>query len=631
MARTTFRLRCDAGIDAFAAQECREGLERLYGSDLWREDAEWTVSLSRKPDLPPEGYRLSGAPGSISVEAADDRGLLYGVYAFLRRAALGEEFSALKETAVPAAARRMLDHWDNVDGSIERGYAGASLFFRDGRLSYDPERIKDYARLLASVGVNHISLNNVNVRGGALRLITDDMLPEVAALAGLLRPFGLRLILSVHFDSPMLLGGLSTADPCDTKVSAWWQETAERVYRYIPDLSGFLVKADSEFQNGPASFGRTQADGANTIARALSPYGGMVFWRCFVYLCTQDWRDTVTDRPMAAYDHFHSLDGRFDDNVMLQIKNGPMDFQPREPLSPLFGAMPRTRQALEVQLTQEYTGQQIDLYALPVQWQEIFSSPITGERVLRDLIGQEVGGVSGVANVGDEENWTGHTLAQCNLYAFGRMAWDPSLTARQIVEEWVKLTFGRDPRLTEPLIAMMLSSRNTYEKYTAPLGIGWMVNISHHYGPNVEGYEYSPWGTYHRADWQAIGIDRTRGGTGYAAQYHPDVERLYSDLTTCPEELLLFFHRLPYTYPLQNGKTLLQHIYDTHFEGVEEVRGFVKTWESLRELLPESAYESVARKLALQLANAREWRDVVNTYFYRKTGKPDEHGRPIHK
>ena len=525
---------------------------------------------------------------------------------------------------------RILNHWDNINGHVERGYSGRSLFFNDGVIDYDPARIRDYARFLASIGINRVCCNNVNVTERAARMITEELLPDVAGLAAIFREFDIRFIIAVDFTSPRLLGRLNTYDPLDRDVIKWWEQASATVYNHIPDLAGFLVKADSEFRNGPAALGRTQADGANVIARALKPFGGKVYWRCFVYNCVQDWRDTVTDRPKAAYDHFYPLDGDFDDNVILQVKHGPSDFQVREPNSPLIGAMKHTAQAIEFQVTQEYTGQQIDLYALAVQWEEILNSPVSDTRTMRDLMGREVSTIVAVANTGLDTNWTGHMLAQANLYSFGRMACDPSLTAREVLSEWIALTFGKDSRLREPLLNMMIKSREVYEKYTSPLGLCWMVNINHHYGPNPEGYEFSKWGTYHRANHEAIGVDRTEKGTGYTAQYHPYLNELYSSLGSCPEELLLYFHRLRYDYRLKNGKTLLQHIYDTHFEGYEDVEEFIRTWDSLKPLLPDSAYKSVAARLQLQLSNAREWRDVVNTYFYRLTGVPDEHGRSIY-
>lgn len=623
------RLALRKGADSIVAEECRAGMTRLYGPDVWQDSSDLSLALGLDSGLPAEGYRIKGGPKGIDVAGGSRSGLLYGVYALLLRLASGADPMALCEQSAPAVPRRVLDHWDDMDGNVERGYAGKSLFFNGGRLAFDEGRIRDYARLLASVGVNAVAFNNVNVTREGARLMSEEMLPDVARLAGAFRPFGIRLVMAVHFESPKLLGGLATSDPMDEMVAEWWRAKADEVYRHVPDLSGFLVKADSEFRVGPMSMGRTQADGANMLARALAPHGGVVYWRCFVYNCQQDWRDTETDRYKAAYDYFRPQDGLFDGNVILQVKFGPADFQVREPLSPLLGAMKSTSEALELQIAQEYTGQQIDLYATAVQWEELFSQRVDARRTLRDLMGREVGAVCAVANTGGDRNWTGHTLAQANLYAFGRMAWDPGLTAEQVTREWVALTFGSDPAVREGVTGMLLKSRGAYEKYAAPLGVGWMVNAGHHYGPSVDGYEYARWGTYHRADNTAIGVDRTSRGTGLTRQYDPWLTRLYDDPAACPEELLLFFHRLPYGYRLKSGKTLLQHIYDTHFEGVEEVEGFIRTWESLKGKLPEETYLSVRERLARQLVNAKEWRDVINTYFRRKTGLPDEKGRTI--
>lgn len=617
-------------VDEFTAQECRLGAQRLYGQHIWQEGAAFCVALIHDASLADDGFVLEGRTDGITILGGKPFGLLYGVYAFLMHLGAGTPPQHIHQQSAPAAARRVLNHWDNITGDIERGYAGKSIFFRDGQLAYDPDRMVAYARLLASIGINQLSINNVNVTAQSARLITPQYLPQLAALAQIFRPFGIQLILSVHFDSPVILDGLPHSDPLDAAVAAWWHEKAAQVYAHIPDLAGFLVKADSEFQAGPASFGRTQADGANTIARALAPHGGTLYWRCFVYDCMQDWRDTQTDRPMAAYQHFFPLDGSFDENVVLQIKNGPVDFQVREPLSPLLGTMSRTRQALEFQITQEYTGQQIDLFALAVQWEEVLSSYVNDQLPLRGLIGSKIDTVAAVANIGNDDNWTGHLLAQCNWFAFGRLAWDPTLSARQILTEWVHLTFGSQPSLVNPLVDMLLASRHIYESYTAPLGIGWMVNTGNHYGPSVDGYEYSAWGTYHRADHTAIGVDRTPRGTGFTTQYHPHVAAQYNSLEACPENLLLFFHRLPYNYRLKSGKTLLQTIYDMHFTGVAQVQWLMDTWQGLKKQLDPKAYDQVRERLERQLSNAKEWRDVVNTYFYRKTGIPDEQGRHIY-
>ena len=623
------------GPALFATDECKYLLDKLgnvFPAGEKATDKKLHISLDIDKKLPPEGFAITSNESDVNILGGDPIGLLYGVYRFIFQLNRGKDVTQLNITDVPAVAMRMLNHWDNGDGTIERGYSGKSLFWKDGKIGYDLDRLKDYARLLASVGINQISINNVNVRPLTAKLLTDSGLTDLAKVTAVFRPFGIKLIIAVHFDSPVWLGGLSTSDPASPQVEAFWKNAAVKVYKYIPDLAGFLVKADSEFQSGPGVFGHTQDIGANVIARALQPFGGTLYWRCFIYNCQQDWRDTVTDRPKAAYDTFFPLDGKFESNVVLQIKHGPSDFQVREPNSPLFGAMPHTRQALEFQIAQEYTGQQKDLYAWAVQWQEIFEQPFDENKILRDLVGQDIKAVVAVSNTGDDDNWCGHLLAQANLYAFGRMAWDPNLTAPQVTREWVALTFGTAPALFDPIVNMLLASRHVYEKYNAPLGIGWMVNVSHHYGPSVDGYEYMKWGTYHRANHTAIGVDRTCQGTGFTAQYTPYVRDLYDNLDTCPEDMALFFHRLSYDHVLKSGKTLMQHIYDTHFEGVEAVEGFIQTWDALEMALAGcgEAYESVHARLDMQLQNAREWRDVVNTYFYRKTGITDAKGRKVY-
>ena len=606
----------------FAEEEFYRGLAELFGNKI----CEATFSIDKA--LPTEGYALTGGESGVSIKGGCEIGLLYGTYALLSCLRRGESAESINCTCKPVISKRILNHWDNGDGSVERGYAGNSLFWRNGKIGYNLPRLREYARLLASVGINEISVNNVNVRLQTAQLLTDK-LDDLVKVAEVFRPFGIRLIISVHFDSPVWLGGLETSDPACEKVVAFWKEAAARVYAKIPDLAGFLVKADSEFQSGPNAFGHTQDIGANVIAKALKPYGGTLYWRCFIYNCLQDWRDTVTDRPKAAYDTFMPLDGKFDDNVILQVKHGPSDFQVREPNSPLLGALKHTREALEFQIAQEYTGQQKDLYAWAVQWEEILDAPFNEKRSTRDLIGKEIEAIVAVSNTGDDENWCGHLLAQANLFAFGRLAWNPALTAQEVTSEWVSLTFGNSTEVRSPILQMMLDSRHVYEKYNAPLGICWMVCIHHHYGPSPDGYEYMKWGTYHRADSKAIGVDRTRNGTGYTAQYQPVVRDLYENLDTCPQEMLLYFHRLPYDYRLRDGRTLIQYVYDTHFEGVEGVESFIRTWDSLCGKIPEDAYASVSERLAMQLENAKEWRDVINSYFFRKSGMADEKGRKI--
>ena len=563
-----------------------------------------------------DGYEILDQDGDYCVRGGE-RGVLYGAYRLLADCCLGA--SPLRTWTMPAFALRMLNHWDNMNGQVERGYAGPSFFFKDGRFAYDPARIRQYGRLLASIGVNAVAINNVNVHAPADQLVTEKMLPQAAALADLLRPFGVRLILAIDYALPVT-AGLPTADPLDPKVQDFWNRQCDLIYSYIPDFLGFLVKADSEFRPGPFLYHRSHSEGANLLARALKPHGGKVIWRCFVYNCKQDWRDHHTDRPMAAYQHYAPLDGQFDDNVILQVKNGPYDFQVREPATPLFYAMPQTVKALEVQLAQEYTGQQVDLYYMPPMWQEWLQQ-------VPDLPDH----ICAVTNLGSDENWTGHFLAQANWYAYGRFAWlGRAFDGEAAAREWIALTFGPDFPESGRLLSMLLRSRAAYEKYTSPLGLCWMVNISHHYGPSPEGYEFSLWGTYHRANFEAIGIDRTEKGTGYTRQYPPELAQQYENIETCPEEMLLFFHRVRYDHQMKDGRTLLQRIYDDHFEGAEEAEALLHDWEKMEPLLPQALYEHTLTRFRRQVQNAREWRDVINTYFHRFTGTPDQKGRKIY-
>ncbi|WP_322905139.1 alpha-glucuronidase [Paenibacillus campi] len=582
---------------------------------------------------------LNTAGARIIILAPTAAGLLYGAFHLLRHLGTGQPLEQLTTVSRPANRLRMIDHWDNADGSIERGYAGPSFLYQHNAFTRDWDRLHDYARLLASASFNAIAINNVNVHATETLFITDAFLPDVAEVANILRRYAIRLYLSVNFAAPIEAGGLSTADPLDEAVRRWWQEAAANVYRYVPDFGGFLVKADSENRPGPFTYGRDHADGANMLAAALAPYGGQVIWRCFVYNCKQDWRDRTTDRARAAYDHFQPLDGKFADNVMLQIKNGPLDFQVREPVSPLFGAMEQTHQLLEFQITQEYTGQQRHVCYLVPQWKEILDfdtgvhqrfAPV--KRIVDGSIWQrEWNGIAAVGNTGADGNWTGHLLAQANWYGLGRLAWEPDLSAEQIAREWATLVFGQDSEVVEAITAMLLASLSIYENYTSPLGIGWMVNPNHHYGPNVDGYEYSPWGTYHYADHVGIGVDRTiTTGTGYTAQYAAVNRERYDSLESCPDELLLFFHHVPYTHVLHSGKTVIQHIYDTHFTGAEQAFGLLQRWQMLKGQIAPGLHTQVAERLAEQAEHAKEWRDVINSYFYRKSGIADVHERVIY-
>ncbi|RKR86415.1 alpha-glucuronidase [Micromonospora pisi] len=609
-------------------------VETAARADLRRHRGEGTGTLGE------EGFALVRHGDVTTVLADQPGGLRYGLFHVVR---LGESaFGPARQIEVhrPATRLRIANHWDNIDvhpvmGQVERGYAGGSIFWRDGALRRDLSRVGDYARLLAACGINAITVNNVNVHVTEAHLLTTR-LGDVAAIADLVRPYGIRVHLSVNFASPVALGGLATADPLEQDVRAWWTETTRRVYETIPDFGGYVVKADSEGQPGPFAYGRSHADGANVLADALAPFGGVVHWRAFVYNHRQDWRDRSTDRARAAYDHFAPLDGQFRDNVILQVKHGPLDFQTREPVSPVIAAMPATRLAVEFQATQEYTGQQRHVCYLGPWWSELLRFAPWGANgdTVADVAAN--GGLVVVSNVGDDPFWTGHPLAQANLYAFGRLAWAPELDPAAVLDEWIDLTFvpsaTSDPDLLRrTLHEVMDDSWRTYERYTAPLGVGFMVRPGNHYGPDVDGYEYTPWGTYHFADRDGVGVDRTRSsGTGFTGQYPSPWSDRYESLQDCPDELLLFFHHVPYGHVLRSGTTVIQHIYDTHFAGVEQVAETRRRWERVAGLVDPAVHARVTERLNEQLRSAQEWRDQVNTYFYRKSGVPDAHGRRIH-
>lgn len=596
----------------------------------------------------------------ISICAKDDNGILYGVFALLR---LFEQNFDLEGKVIidnPKKNIRIVNHWDNIDGTVERGFAGGSVLFEscrnkdimgevmdavggitatnealrkafndDYKVADDLERINDYARMLSSVGINGIVINNTNVHKAETYLI-DEKINIVKVISEIMGRWGVKTYLSINFAAPITLGDLQTSDPLDNDVIEWWKKKAEYIYSVLPNLGGFMVKADSEGRPGPFTYGRNHADGANMLASAISPYGGILIWRCFIYNCRQDWRDRTIDRAKAAYECFAPLDGEFLDNVFLQIKNGPMDFQVREPITPLFGTMDQTNKLLELQITQEYTGQQRHVCFLVPWWKEVLSSPTYANNASSN-VEQRINGIAAIVNVGKDENWTGHFLAQANLYGYGRLAWDSTISSEQITEEWIKLTFGNNLLVMKNVQEILMESWETYEKYTAPLGIGWMVAPGHHYGPDVDGYEFSPWGTYHRADCNGIGIDRTlESGTGYAGQYNEPLKSLYNNLETCPDELLLFFHHVSYKYVLKSGKTVIQHIYDTHFDGFEKVEKFIDKWRELEGIIDGNIYVQVLERLNIQLDSAREWRDQINTYFYRMSGIEDEKRRKIY-
>ncbi len=644
----------DSAVLGAAQQEILHGVRGLLGRTL---DAEGhlsqrgaivlgTVQAMRKvlpairppADIAEDGYWLRtvvrGGHTDLLIASANDRGVLYGAFALLRKIALGETVADLDERRSPYAPIRWVNEWNNLDGSIERGYAGRSIFFENDDVRADLSRASEYARLLASIGINGCAVSNVNANP---RVITTAFLPGLSRIAGAFRPWGVRLAVSIDFTSPKSIGGLDAFDPLDPRVALWWKEKADEIYRAIPDLGGFVLKADSEGRAGPSAYGRTHADAANVIARALTPHGGVIFYRGFVYDHHMDWRNPKNDRARAAYDNFRALDGQFDDNVVLQIKHGPIDFQVREPASPLFGALEKTNEAIELQVTQEYTGQQRHLCFLVPMWKAVldFDMHATTEATpVKSLVSgktfrRPTGGFVAVSNVGLDVNWLGHPLAAANLYGFGRLASDPDLTAERIAEEWTRLTFGHDPRVVETIVDMQLRSWPLYEAYTGPLGAGTLTDIlGPHYGPGIESSERNGWGQWHRADEAGVGMDRTAAtGTGFIGQYRDAIAKEYESLKACPDELLLFMHHVPYRQVLHSGKTAIQHIYDAHYDGADGAADLVRRWRSLQGLVDDARYGSVLARLEYQAGHARVWRDAVCNWFLRQSGIPDERGR----
>lgn len=621
-----------------AIGEFAKGIEGYFGAGITEDDGDvYVLEIVKDTNIANEGYSIKGEKSGVTLSASDENGVIYGVFAILRKLGARIRLEDICEKAVPSNPLRMMNHWDNMDGSIERGYSGESFFFENDDMYVD-ERTVDYARFMASVGINGIVINNVNVKGAATYLITDRFFDKVKELQDIFADYGIKLYLSINFAAPIELGGLEVCDPLDEGVIAWWQAKSKEVFEKLPGFGGYLVKADSEGRPGPFTYGRTQADGANMLADAVAPYGGIIIWRCFVYNCTQDWRDYKTDRARAGYDYFKDFDGEYHDNVILQIKNGPMDFQIREPISPLLGGLTKTNQLLEVQIAQEYTGHQIDLCYLIPMFKEVLDfrtycseeNDTVADIVSGRTMGNKLAGMAAVINTGNDFNWTGNDLAAANLYGFGRLAYNTELSSEEIAREWVALTFDMDKASEDKLTDMLLKSREIYEKYTSPLGIGWMVTPHVHYGPSVDGYEYSRWGTYHRADHKGIGVDRSDKGTGYAQQYYEPNASAYNDPEKCPEELLLFFHHIPYTWKLKSGQTLIQYIYDSHFEGEAEAEQLAADWNSLKDVVDPEVFARVAERFELQVANAKEWRDQVNSYFFRKSDIADGKGRKIY-
>lgn len=596
-----------------------------------------------------DGYRVQAACNSIgctgsysaTISASTEAGLLYGAFELLRlqntRAIdtggiapiAGYDGRNIDKTEQPAFSLRLLNHWDNLDGSIERGYAGKSIFwncnlrpqtFGSRQPSPGVQRLIDYARANASVGINGAVLNNVNA---SPKMLTRPYLDSVRMIADILRPWGIKVYLSVNFGSPKALGATKTADPLDKRVVKWWQDKAKELYRLIPDFGGFLVKANSEGQPGPFDYGRTHADGANMLADALRPYGGIVMWRSFVYGA----HHKGEDRVKQAVSEFKELDGLFRPNVMLQSKNGPLDFQPREPYAPIFDNMKQTPQMVEFQITQEYLGQSKHLTYLATMWKEFFSfvSP------------SRLKGIAGVSNIGQDKTWCGHDFSQANWYAFGRLAWNPELSSEDIAREWLQQTFTTSTDFVDPMTEVMMTSREACVDYMMPLGLHHIFKFDHHYGPEPDGFkaeypiEWCPV-YYHKADTAGIGFDRSSHGTDAVGQYAEPYRSLYNDLRTCPEAYLLWFHHLPWNYPMRDGRTLWESLNAHYNRGVEATEGYLDTWQRMRPYVEEADHDSgqasgsrwsrVNELLKTQVENAREWRDVCLKYFHSFTRRP---------
>ena len=589
----------------------------------------------------PEGYAVSllheHGHTYWLIAGADPRGVLYGTFRLLQEMAEQRDLISLAISESPSAQVRWVDEWDNLNGTIERGYAGRSIFFDNGSVRPDMTRAGEYARLLASVGINGCAINNVNAD---LKMLTPEMITQVARIADAFRPWGVRLAMSVDLSSPKVVGGLDTFDPLDPRVIAWWQKAVDQLYAQIPDFAGFVVKADSEGRAGPSQYGRTPVDAANVLARALKPHGGVLLYRAFVYNHHLDWNDPKADRARAAYDIFHPLDGKFDDNVIVQIKNGPIDFQVREPVSPLFAGLRETNEAIELQITQEYTGQGRHLVFLVPMWKTALDFDLRADSrhtPVKEIVegrafNRPLGGFAGVANVGLDANWLGHPMSMANLFGFGRLAWNPDTASQMIADDWTRLTFGNNPKVVSTIDDMLLSSWTTYEDYTGPLGLGTLTDILHsHYGPGIESAERNGWGQWIRADHEGVGMDRTVAtGTGYIGQYPPQVASMYESLATCPDQLLLFMHHVAYTYRLHSGKTVIQHIYDSHSDGAASAAKFVSDWQRLKGLVDDERYEKVLALQEYQAGHADVWRDAVDQWFYKMSGIADVKGRVGH-
>jgi alpha-glucuronidase len=587
----------------------------------------WEKELER---LGSEGFLIRsiklGSRSVIVIASSGETGAMYGAFHFLRLMQTLQPINSLNIVEKPRLVLRIINHWDNIDGTIERGYAGRSLWNWNTLPDSPEQRLRDYARAEASVGINGCVLNNVNADS---RLLTDDYLRKIAGIANVFRPYGMRVYLSPRFSAPIDLDGLKTADPLDPDVVVWWKKKADEIYKLIPDFGGFLVKANSEGQPGPRTYNRNHVDGANMMAAALAPHNGVVIWRAFVYDMKPGY-----DRAGAAYENLQPFDGRFAANVLLQVKNGPIDFQPREPFHPLFGAMPRTQVMPEFQITQEYLGFSNHLVFLAQMWREVLDSDThakgpgsTVSSVIDGtLYGQRLTGIAGVANTGSTRNWTGHDFGQANWFAFGRLAWNPDIPSAQIAGDWIKMTLTREPNAVETIIRLMLQSYEAVVSYMTPLGLHHIMWGGHHYGPAPwwEAESRTDWNPvyYHRADKRGLGFDRTGTGTGTVNQYHAPVRNRFASLTDCPEELLLWFHHVSWDHRLRSGRTLWDELALRYQRGVDWVRQARKVWDALTPAIDSDLHQRVSAKLALQERDAVWWRDACLLYFQTFSKRP---------
>ncbi|HLA71603.1 MAG TPA: alpha-glucuronidase family glycosyl hydrolase [Steroidobacteraceae bacterium] len=600
----------------------------LYGTPRSSEVvATLPLDLAR---LGPEGYviRSIAVNGRVAtvIAANSDVGVLYGAFHFLRLIQTRAPLHALDIASQPRTRIRVLNHWDNLDRHVERGYAGQSIWDWHKLPGWLDPRYTDYARACASVGINGSVLTNVNANATSL---TPAYLEKAAALAGVMRTYGVRVYLTARFSAPIELGGLKTADPLDPAVRAWWKAKVDEIYRYIPDFGGFLVKANSEGQPGPQDYRRTHADGANMLAEALAPHAGVVMWRAFVYS-----NETPTDRAKQAYDEFVPLDGKFADNVLVQVKNGPVDFQPREPFHPLFGAMPKTPLMMEFQITKEYLGFATHLTYLGPLYEEALESDTLvkgkGSTVAKvidgELHGYKLTGMAGVANIGADRNWSGSQFDQANWYAFGRLAWDPTASSGAIAEDWLRMTFSNEAQFVRPMVAMMMGSREAVVDYMTPLGLHHLMDTGHHYGPGpwVDNLSRADWNPtyYHRADANGIGFDRGPKGSDATAQYSPKVAARFADLKKTPENLLLWFHHVPWDYRMSSGRSLWDELVLHYTHGVEVVSQMRAAWAAQQDRVDAERFAQVAAFLAIQQQEAQWWRDACIAYFQSISKRP---------